>query len=114
MIDTQHAIVVSDLQVTRGGKPILPGVSLTVKPGVVTGLLGPSGSGKTTLMRSIVGVQIVESGTVTILGEPIPSPSSSRVRLGAFEYDGSTARPARSRDTCCIEPSTESSRSCLL
>jgi ABC-2 type transport system ATP-binding protein len=31
--------------------------------------MGPSGSGKTTLMRAIVGVQIVESGTVSVLGE---------------------------------------------
>jgi ABC-2 type transport system ATP-binding protein len=36
----------------------------------VTGLLGPSGSGKTTLMRAIVGVQIVQSGSVTVLGQP--------------------------------------------
>jgi ABC-2 type transport system ATP-binding protein len=74
----QHAIVVSDLHVRRGGKPILPGVSLTVDAGVVTGLLGPSGSGKTTLMRSIVGVQIVESGTVTVLGEPAGTASLRR------------------------------------
>ena len=42
--------------------------------GSVTGLLGPSGSGKTTLMRAIVGVQKVESGTVTVLGQPAGSP----------------------------------------
>ena len=47
----------------------------------MTGLLGPSGSGKTTLIRAIVGVQIVESGTVTVLGEPAGSPSL-RPRIG--------------------------------
>jgi len=47
---------------------VLPGVSLAVRAGIVTGLLGPSGSGKTTLMRSIVGVQIVQSGDVEVLG----------------------------------------------
>jgi ABC-2 type transport system ATP-binding protein len=41
---------------------------------VITGLLGPSGCGKTTLMRSIVGVQIVEGGAVTVLGHPAGSP----------------------------------------
>jgi ABC-2 type transport system ATP-binding protein len=45
----------------------LPGISLDLHRGLVTGLLGPSGSGKTTLIRSIVGVQIVESGEVTVL-----------------------------------------------
>jgi ABC-2 type transport system ATP-binding protein len=64
------AIEIRDLRVRRGGKPILPGVSLRVPPGRVTGLLGPSGSGKTTLMRAIVGVQIVESGSVAVLGQP--------------------------------------------
>jgi ABC-2 type transport system ATP-binding protein len=48
-------------------------VSLAVERGVVTGLLGPSGSGKTTLMRCIVGVQIVESGRVEVLGLPAGS-----------------------------------------
>jgi ABC-2 type transport system ATP-binding protein len=64
------AIEIRDLHVRRGGKPVLPGVSLRIPKGRVTGLLGPSGSGKTTLMRAIVGVQIVERGTVTVLGQP--------------------------------------------
>jgi ABC-2 type transport system ATP-binding protein len=75
------AIVVDELVVRRGGKPVLPGVSLQVRPGVVTGLLGPSGSGKTTLMRAIVGVQIVEGGTATVLGLPAGSPELRR-RVG--------------------------------
>jgi ABC-2 type transport system ATP-binding protein len=64
------AIVVSDLTVVRGGREVLVGLSLDVAAGSVTGLVGPSGCGKSTLMRSIVGVQIVASGTVTVLGEP--------------------------------------------
>ena len=57
----------------RGGRLVLPGVSLEVAAGTVTGLLGPSGSGKTTLMRAIVGVQVVEAGTVQVLGLPAGS-----------------------------------------
>lgn len=63
------AIDVRDLLVRRGGKLILPGVSLQVPRRRVTGLLGPSGSGKTTLMRAIVGVQIIDGGQVTVLGD---------------------------------------------
>jgi ABC-2 type transport system ATP-binding protein len=66
-------ISVEGLRVRRGGALVLPGVSLEVRTGVVTGLLGPSGSGKTTLLRSIVGVQIVEAGVVTVLGRPAGS-----------------------------------------
>ena len=67
------AIDVRELCVRRGGKVVLPGISLHVSRGRVTGLLGPSGSGKTTLLRAIVGVQIVESGGVSVLGEPAGS-----------------------------------------
>jgi ABC-2 type transport system ATP-binding protein len=74
-------VSISDLRVVRGGRLVLPGISVHVDAGVVTGLLGPSGSGKTTLMRAIVGVQIVESGEVTVLGAPGGSPEN-RWRVG--------------------------------
>jgi ABC-2 type transport system ATP-binding protein len=77
----EPAIAVRALRVLRGGRPVLPGISLTVRPGIVTGLLGPSGSGKTTLMRAIVGVQIVESGEVAVLGSPAGSEENRR-RVG--------------------------------
>jgi ABC-2 type transport system ATP-binding protein len=68
-------IEVSDLVIQRGKKAVLHGISTRISRGVVTGLLGPSGSGKTTLMRAIVGVQIVKSGQVIVLGEPAGSPA---------------------------------------
>jgi ABC-2 type transport system ATP-binding protein len=64
------AVEVRDLVVDRGKRRVLHGISCAVPTGSVTGLLGPSGSGKTTLIRAIVGVQIVRSGTVTVLGRP--------------------------------------------
>jgi ABC-2 type transport system ATP-binding protein len=63
-------VSVRGLTVRRGGRPVLRGVDFEVARGSVTGLLGPSGCGKSTLMRAIVGVQIVESGTVEVLGLP--------------------------------------------
>ena len=68
-------IAVDDLEVVRGGKRVLPGISLHIRRGLVTGLLGPSGSGKTTLMRAIVGVQKVAGGAVTVLGRPAGTPA---------------------------------------
>jgi ABC-2 type transport system ATP-binding protein len=64
------AIVVEDLVVHRGGRPVLDGVTLDVRSAAVTGLVGPSGSGKTTLLRALVGVQVVRSGRVEVLGQP--------------------------------------------
>jgi ABC-2 type transport system ATP-binding protein len=69
------AIEIRELHVRRCDKAFLTGVSLDVAAGKVTGLLGPSGSGKTTLMRAVVGVQVVESGSVTVLGEPGGTPA---------------------------------------
>ena len=74
-------IEVRQLRVERGGKVVLPGLTLEVDRGAVTGLLGPSGSGKTTLMRAIVGVQIVAAGEVRVLGEPAGAPRL-RSRVG--------------------------------
>ncbi|MFH5230973.1 ABC transporter ATP-binding protein [Antrihabitans spumae] len=79
--DAADAIAIRNLTVRRGNKPVLHDVSLTVQRGSITGLLGPSGCGKTTLMRSIVGTQIVESGDVTVLGEPAGS-ARLRARVG--------------------------------
>jgi ABC-2 type transport system ATP-binding protein len=65
-----NPVVVRDLLVRRGTVQALRGVSFTTRAGEVTGLLGPSGCGKSTLMRAVVGVQVVTSGTVEVLGLP--------------------------------------------
>lgn len=77
----EPAITVEDLVVRRGRRTVLHGISAQLPPGVVTGLLGPSGSGKTTLMRAVVGVQVVQSGRVTVLGHPAGAPEL-RHRVG--------------------------------
>lgn len=71
--NAQSAIEVDGLFVHRGGRLVLDSIGFSVPQGGVTGLLGPSGSGKTTLMRSIVGVQRVTAGRVTVLGQPAGS-----------------------------------------
>jgi ABC-2 type transport system ATP-binding protein len=75
------AIAVRSLRVVRGGKVVLPDLSVTVAAGAVTGLLGPSGSGKSTLMRAVVGTQIVAAGEISVLGLPAGTPQLRR-RVG--------------------------------
>ncbi|MDQ2758448.1 MAG: ABC transporter ATP-binding protein [Actinomycetota bacterium] len=75
----EPAIVVDHLRVVRGGREVLPDLSLTVPRGQVVGLLGPSGSGKSTLIRAVVGVQEVAGGTVTVLGQPAGAPPLRRL-----------------------------------
>lgn len=82
------AVDIRDLVIDRGRTEVLHGLSTTMQTGQITGLLGPSGSGKTTLLRAIVGVQIVRSGTVTVLGSPAGSPGL-RSRIGYVTQDPS-------------------------
>lgn len=73
-------VSVAGLTVVRGGVTVLDDLTFEIPTGQVTGLLGPSGCGKTTLMRSIVGVQRISAGTVTVFGEPAGSaPLRSRI-----------------------------------
>ena len=72
------AVTVTELTVERGGRKILENLSCTMERGRITGLLGPSGAGKSTLIRSIVGVQKVVSGSITVLDEPAGSPRNRR------------------------------------
>jgi ABC-2 type transport system ATP-binding protein len=87
-VSGEPAVVVDHLRVVRGGRPALDDLSATVRSGAVTGLLGPSGSGKSTLIRAIVGVQIVASGRVVVLGLEAGSPDLRR-RVGYMTQEPS-------------------------
>jgi len=76
-----NAVDVRDLLVVRGGRRAVDGVTFQALAGEVTGLLGPSGCGKSSLMRSVVGVQVVAGGDVTVLGRPAGS-AELRHRVG--------------------------------
>lgn len=51
-----------------GAFTAVDGVSLSVAPGEVVGLLGANGAGKTTLIRMILGLETVDDGRITVLG----------------------------------------------
>ena len=75
------ALEVSRLRVVRNHNEVLKSLTFDVAPGTLVGLLGPSGSGKSTLMRSLLGVQVITSGSALALGERVGSPVLRR-RLG--------------------------------
>jgi heme exporter protein A len=62
---------VTDLSITRGGLPILEGLTFVLQPGNALILRGPNGSGKTTLLRTLAGLQPPTAGTVTGAAEQI-------------------------------------------
>lgn len=64
-------LTADNLTVTRGGIPVLEGVSFALEPGRALVLRGPNGIGKTTLLRTVAGLQPPLAGTLTGAGERV-------------------------------------------
>ncbi|MDM7892427.1 ATP-binding cassette domain-containing protein [Curtobacterium caseinilyticum] len=74
------------------GMPAVEDVSVAVRAGRVTGVIGASGSGKTTVARMLLGLEVPDTGTVTLDGAPwVPLPErdrrSRRHRVAAVVQD---------------------------
>jgi ABC-type polar amino acid transport system ATPase subunit len=77
------ALVVRDLEVARGGRAVVQGVSFEARPGELLALMGASGSGKTTVLRAIAGLEPVTAGTIelnTVRLGPGPLPRGDALR----------------------------------
>ncbi|MDE2596493.1 MAG: ATP-binding cassette domain-containing protein [Sphingomonadales bacterium] len=64
-------IVVEGLRNVFGDHVIHDGLDLTVRRGEIIGVVGGSGTGKSVLMRSIIGLQTPEAGSIEVLGQSI-------------------------------------------
>ncbi|MEU3413227.1 amino acid ABC transporter ATP-binding protein [Streptomyces sp. NPDC006658] len=62
---------------------VLRDIDLTVGKGEVVVVIGPSGSGKSTLCRTINRLETIESGTITLDGQPLPEEGKALARLRA-------------------------------
>src|SRR4051794_6519483 len=59
-------LIARDLHKTHGAATILAGVSVTVAPGDVLGVVGPNGAGKSTLLRLLAGLDKPDRGSVRL------------------------------------------------
>src|SRR5438445_9868517 len=61
-------------------RPILKGVSFTLRPGTTKIVLGGSGSGKTTILRLILGLLKPDAGTIIVDGTSVGPLSEEELR----------------------------------
>jgi Fe-S cluster assembly ATP-binding protein len=85
-------LVIQDLHISIGDKPIVKGLNLTIKQGEVHAIMGPNGTGKSTLAKAIAGHPdyTITSGDVLLDGKSVlEMEPDERARAGlflAFQY----------------------------
>ena len=65
------SLTIEQLNVSFDGRDVLHNLNLKLSSDEIVVILGPSGCGKTTLLRTIAGLQEQDSGTISLLDEPI-------------------------------------------
>ncbi len=66
-----EALTISDLDTYYGDSHVLHGVSFSLQPGRLLGLLGRNGAGKSTCMSTIMGFLKPRRGSISLYGEPV-------------------------------------------
>jgi len=69
------------------------GIDLEVPSGAIYGFLGPNGSGKTTTIRMLLGLIAPTSGSIELLGEPMPGGASRTLRRVGALVEGPAFHP---------------------
>jgi len=72
MLDEPAAIEIRDLRKIYGDKAAVDGLTLSVPQGCFYGFLGPNGAGKTTTIKMLMGLAPATSGSIELLGLPMP------------------------------------------
>ncbi|BDR52680.1 ABC transporter [Bombiscardovia nodaiensis] len=78
------ALDIRDVSKRFGKFQALSHVNLAVRRGDIYGLIGENGAGKTTLMRLITALSPLQSGSISLLGEPVGSGQRALSRTGAI------------------------------
>jgi len=74
---------VAGLRKSYGTNEVVRGLDFSILRGECFGLLGPNGAGKTTTLRCCLGLIDPDSGTIELVGEPVPQAArAARIRVG--------------------------------
>ena len=83
MADTIPMVAMHGVQKWFGDLHVLQDIDLDVAPGEVVVVIGPSGSGKSTLCRAINRLEVIQEGTISVDGEPLPAEGKELAQLRA-------------------------------
>src|SRR5436189_6248071 len=85
-MNTEEFVVeTSGLTKQFGDRVAVSNVDLRVPRGAAFGYLGPNGAGKTTLIRMLLGLTTATSGSMQLLGRPVPAERKAALaRVGAI------------------------------
>ena len=72
---------------TFGNFKALDDLTMTIPKGAVYGLVGPNGAGKSTAIRHMTGVYRPDSGSVTVLGQPVYENPAVKETIGYIPDD---------------------------
>jgi ABC-2 type transport system ATP-binding protein len=85
MTPSPYVVETAGLTKRFGGRTVVQDVELQVPRGSAFGYLGPNGAGKTTLIRMLLGLTQATSGSMRLLGLPVPERRSAALaRVGAI------------------------------
>ena len=71
-MDTEPIIATHDLRRDFKSTRAVDGLSLSIQPGALFGLVGPDGAGKTTTLRLLAGLLDISSGSASVAGFGLP------------------------------------------
>jgi len=87
-------IEIRDVTKIYGRTTAVDHLTVTVKPGVVTGFLGPNGAGKSTTMRMVLGLDRPTTGEILVAGRRYDRHSAPLHEVGAL-LDARAFHPGR-------------------
>jgi len=76
-------VALTDVNKHFGELHVLKDINLSIAKGEVVVVIGPSGSGKSTLCRAINRLEPIDTGTITLDGQPLPSEGKALAKLRA-------------------------------
>jgi len=82
-VTTTGLVALTGVNKHFGDLHVLKDINLSIKRGEVVVVIGPSGSGKSTLCRAINRLEPIDSGSITLDGQPLPSEGKALAKLRA-------------------------------